>query len=260
MKIIESLIKGKKSQETCEDAIVLTDHFAAVVDGCTSKTPTRIIAGKTNGQLAAEMVRSYISTLKADCNVEDFCQAITKSFHQLYEQNSDISLLTTHPEMRATASAAIFSTLRHEVWLVGDCQAIIEGTVYENSKPYEHDIAAQRARMIRLGTSPHDARKAIEPLLVKAMKEGQNKHYAVIDGFPIWMNGIQVIRVPKSTTELVLATDGYPFLMPTLEESERRLAVQLQADPQNIDTFIATKGLVDGNCSFDDRSYMRIAL
>ena len=39
MKIIESSIIGKKSQEVCEDGMVITDDFIAVIDGSTSKTP-----------------------------------------------------------------------------------------------------------------------------------------------------------------------------------------------------------------------------
>lgn len=37
MKIIESNIIGKKSQEACEDGLVMTDDFIAVIDGSTSK-------------------------------------------------------------------------------------------------------------------------------------------------------------------------------------------------------------------------------
>ena len=43
MKIIESKIVGKKSQEACEDGMVVTDDFIAVIDGSTSKTPKHLI-------------------------------------------------------------------------------------------------------------------------------------------------------------------------------------------------------------------------
>ena len=38
MKIIESSIIGKKSPAACEDGMVVTDDFIAVIDGSTSKT------------------------------------------------------------------------------------------------------------------------------------------------------------------------------------------------------------------------------
>ena len=39
MIIIEQSIIGKKCQEVCEDGLVVTDDFIAVIDGSTSKTP-----------------------------------------------------------------------------------------------------------------------------------------------------------------------------------------------------------------------------
>lgn len=63
----------------------------------------------------------------------------------------------------------------------------------------------------------HDyARDMILPELVKAM-HNQNKTYAVIDGYPIYKKGIKNIEIGKGDCEIVLASDGYPFLMPTLE-------------------------------------------
>ena len=160
--------------------------------------------------------------------------------------------------------------------MVGDCQAIICGKLYENGKPYELEIAQKRVELIRQGMTPAEARKQIEPLLVKAMLEGQNKSYTVIDGFPIYREGVRVVPLKmkqasndievylqeqvkpiSSPIEVVLASDGYPFLKSTLAESEEALAAQLGHDPQNIKTFIATKGLVDGNKSFDDRTFVR---
>ena len=55
----------------------------------------------------------------------------------------------------------------------------------------------------------------------------------------------------------MLATDGYPFLCPTLAESEARLQQQRENDPLNIGDFKATKGFMKGNNSFDDRTYIR---
>ena len=138
-----------------------------------------------------------------------------------------------------------------------DCQAIIDGRLYDNSKPYEQKIAQQRVDLIQLGISPAGARKCIEPLLIVAMLGGQNKTYAVIDGFPIYREGVKVVSLEKDTQEIVLASDGYPFLKPSLAESEAALEHLIAHDPQCIHEFIATKGLVAGNKSFDDRTYVR---
>ena len=287
MKIIESSIIGKKSQEACEDGMVVTDDFIAVIDGSTSKTPKHLNPDMKNGRYAMMLISEYIwEELKADASVDDFCQGVTAYiYNKVYEKLGVEERLKEHPEERLTASAILYSRTRNEVWMVGDCQAIIDGKLYENGKPYEEKIARKRVELIEQGLSPAEARKQIEPLLIKAMLSGQNQTYTVIDGFPIYREGVKVVSVsdscsvqdsvpasdsvpcsdsvsasgtiPSSSSEIVLASDGYPFLKPTLAASEAALAEQIANDPQNIHSFIATKGIVEGNKSFDDRTYIR---
>lgn len=287
MKIIESSIIGKKSPEACEDGMVVTDDFIAVIDGSTSKTPKHLNPDMKNGRYAMMLISEYIwEELKADASVDDFCQGVTAYiYNKVYEKLGVEERLKEHPEERLTASAILYSRTRNEVWMVGDCQAIIDGKLYENGKPYEQEIARKRVELIEQGLSPAEARKQIEPLLIKAMLSGQNQTYMVIDGFPIYREGVKVVSVsvsssvqdsvpasdsvpcsdsasasdtiPSSSSEIVLASDGYPFLKPTLAASEAALAEQIANDPQNIRSFIATKGIVEGNKSFDDRTYIR---
>jgi len=263
MKIIESKIVGKKSQEACEDGMVVTDDFIAVIDGSTSKTPKHLNPDMKNGRYAMMLISDYIrEKMKAEASVDDFCQGVTSYiYNKVYEPLRVAERLAQHPEERLTASAILYSRARREVWMVGDCQAIIDGKLYENGKPYEQAIAERRASLIKGGMAPAEARKQIEPLLIEAMLSGQNKSYTVIDGFPIFREGVRVVSFASSPIEeVVLASDGYPFLKPSLAESEEALAKQLANDPQNIDAFIATKGLVEGNKSFDDRTYVRFLL
>ena len=296
MKIIESSIIGKKSPEACEDGMVVTDDFIAVIDGSTSKTPKHLNPDMKNGRYAMMLISEYIrEELKADASVDDFCQGVTAYiYNKVYEKLGVEERLKEHPEERLTASAILYSRTRNEVWMVGDCQAIIAGKLYENGKPYEEKIARKRVELIEQGFLPAEARKQIEPLLIKAMLSGQNQTYTVIDGFPIYREGVKVVSVsdsssvqdsvspsdscsvqdpvscsgsasasdtiPSSSSEIVLASDGYPFLKPTLAASEAALAEQIANDPQNIHSFFATKGIVEGNKSFDDRTYIRFSV
>ena len=290
MKIIESSIIGKKSPEACEDGMVVTDDFIAVIDGSTSKTPKHLNPDMKNGRYAMMLISEYIrEELKADASVDDFCQGVTAYiYNKVYEKLGVEERLKEHPEERLTASAILYSRTRNEVWMVGDCQAIIAGKLYENGKPYEEKIARKRVELIEQGLSPAEARKQIEPLLIEAMLSGQNQTYTVIDGFPIYREGVKVASVSDSSSvqdsvpasdsvpcsdsvsasgtisvsssEIVLASDGYPFLKPTLAASEAALAEQIANDPQNIHSFIATKGIVEGNKSFDDRTYIRFSV
>ena len=94
------------------------------------------------------------------------------------------------------------------------------------------------------------------PSMLEVMKN-QNITYAVIDGFPIPEQKVKVIPLDFQKWEIVFASDGYPQLAPTLKESESLLAHQRETDPLNIGQFKATKAFVQGNNSFDDRTYIR---
>lgn len=277
MKVIESKIEGKKSPESCEDGLVVTADFIAVIDGSTSKTPHHLSPDMKNGRYAMVLISEYIQhELKPESTVEDFCEGVTSYiYNKVYRQQGIEEQMQAHPEERLTASAILYSKAKNEVWMVGDCQAIIDGKRYENNKPFEDIVARRRVELIRQGFTPQEARKTIEPLLIQAMLEGQNKTYTVIDGFPIYQKGMKVVSLnapqknvetdvadslPLPTKEIVLASDGYPFLKPTLTESEEALAHLLAYDPQCTHEFIATKGIVVGNKSFDDRTYIRFQI
>lgn len=277
MKVIESKIEGKKSPESCEDGLVVTADFIAVIDGSTSKTPHHLSPDMKNGRYAMVLISEYIQhELKPESTVEDFCEGVTSYiYNKVYRQQGIEKQMQAHPEERLTASAILYSKAKNEVWMVGDCQAIIDGKLYENNKPFEDIVARRRVELIRQGFTPQEARKTIEPLLIQAMLEGQNKTYTVIDGFPIYQKGMKVVSLnapqknvetdvadslPLPTKEIVLASDGYPFLKPTLTESEEALAHLLAYDPQCTHEFIATKGIVVGNKSFDDRTYIRFQI
>lgn len=257
MTITEQFICGKHTAADCEDGIVITNDFAAVIDGSTSKTPKRLDPSMKNGRFAMLLISEYIKQMPADYTMNNFCRGITLRIAEEYAKRGIAEDMAKHPEERLTASAIIYSNSRKEVWMVGDCQAIIDGEHYDNSKPYEQEIAMQRATLIKNGMSPKEARCAIEPQLIKAMLEGQNRQYAVIDGTPIYMPGTRIVTASHC---VVLASDGYPTLLPTLHESEEALAKHLTDDPQNITDFIATKGLVEGNVSFDDRAYIKLTI
>ena len=158
--------------------------------------------------------------------------------------------------------------------MIGDCQCIIKGIendngtssyfeYYDNPKPYEQELAEQRAAIIRDSGLPYShflendtARAAIIPHMKETM-QNQNKTYAVIDGFTIPEQFVKIITLDFQPWEIILASDGYPFLEPTLEASETRLANQRIQDPLNIGEFKATKAFMEGYNSFDDRAYIR---
>lgn len=212
------------------------------------------------------LISEYIGRMPAQTSLADFCTGITTAISDIYRRKGfDLQHLSRNPQERVTASAVIYSKYYSEIWMVGDCLCMIDGKLYENSKPYEDVLAERRAAIINESDNKEkflirdSARDVIIPDMLRAMQE-QNKTYAVIDGFPIPQGKIKVVKADAGCREVVLASDGYPFLCPTLAESEARLKDQIARDPLNINTFKATKGLMTGNLSFDDRAYIRFSI
>lgn len=261
MEIIEQQVVGKHTADDCEDGIVITPDFVAVIDGSTSKSPLRISPEMRNGRFCMLQLCKVIPDVPAEATLDDLCDRVTAAIAPFYDR-------PLPPRHRLCASMVIYSRYHHTIWLIGDCQCMVGGQLYENSKPDEAKIARRRAElfpemcrqhpdMLAGSQLVHDyARDAVLPQLIESM-QGQNKSYAVIDGTPIYRPGIREVKLMPGQHEVVLATDGYPLLHSTLAESEQNLQHQLETDPYNIRCFVATKGLMQGNLSFDDRAYVR---
>ena len=61
-----------------------------------------------------------------------------------------MDLLSRNPKERMAASVAIYNRERQEIWLVGDCQCMVDGQFFDNPKPYESLIADMRGAYIRM--------------------------------------------------------------------------------------------------------------
>ena len=228
------------------------------------------------------LVSQYIRRMDNTTTCEAFLRGVTAVIRKRY-QESMMPQLTEHPEDRLTCSAIIFSRLRREIWMVGDCQGLItphsslppshsaldapHSTLLDNPKPAEAELAAMRAkevkRLLATGISQDDllrndvARPVIIPRMLETMRQ-QNIGYSVIDGFPIPRQHVRIIPLDFQPWEVVLASDGYPFLRATLNESEQALQHQRANDPLNIGPdFKATKAFHPDFNSFDDRAYIR---
>ncbi|MBR6944450.1 MAG: hypothetical protein IKH64_00680 [Prevotella sp.] len=266
MKIIESLTIGKKSQETCEDGIVVNENFIAVIDGSTSKSSVQFSSEKNNGRLAMELIHDMIQNMPSQITCEGFCRVITEGLQEFYDyKGADIRRLEEHPSERITASCIVYSIFHQEIWMIGDCQCLVDGVFYDNPKPTEQANALNRSIFIKKALANG---KTVEDFQIK--DEGralilpdiiagcllQNRKYSVFDGFPVLMENVRIISCIENK-EIVLASDGYPFLKPSLKESEKALQELLEVDPLCVDKYLATKGVMKGNNSFDDRAYIR---
>ena len=198
------------------------------------------------------LVSRYIRRMPKTATSEDFMRGVTAYIRKHYKK-SMLQRLVEHPEDRLTCSAVIYSRLNREIWMIGDCQCLINGELFDNPKPAEAELAAMRAeevrRLLATGMSVDEllrndiARPVIIPHMLETMRQ---------------QNHVRIIPLDFRPWEIVLASDGYPVLCPTLAESEQRLQQQREEDPLNIGTFQATKAFHPDFNSFDDRSYVRL--
>lgn len=268
--MMEVFLKGKTSEAANEDRIVMTPYYIGVIDGATSKSDFRQ-EGMTTGQWAGQLVEEAVRSLPPLSAGPDAAAAITRRIARFYEENGLWDRVRQHPEQRLTASAVVYSRHRKEVWLVGDCQCLIGGRSFTNGKRIDTLLAEVRsvyleARLLQgipqEALLEHDSgRDVIRPFLVEQSvfqnlpSSASPYAYAVFDGFPLPPSALRILPVAPGE-QVVLASDGYPRLFPTLADSERYLNELLQKDPLCIRSYKSTKGMYKGQCSFDDRAYV----
>ena len=269
MKVIEYKVEGKCGTSACEDGLVVTPSHCAVIDGSTSKSPRSVHPTLRNGRYCMLLVSRAIGQLPPQATRDEVIDLLTEAVRAEYRSRGlSADRLRQHPEERLTCSVAVYSCHHRQLWMIGDCQALVAGTVYSVRDPQEDLLARRRAQFIAQaldeGTPPEVFREPSDPgraiilpdLVAKTRR--QNQTYAVIDGFPVYRAGVQTLALP-ARTEVVLATDGYPRLWPTLAETEDYLQQVLQADPLCIRRHPATKGVYARQVSFDDRTYLRFS-
>lgn len=269
MKIIEQFSCPKSTATPSEDLVAVTAFYAAVIDGATPKTPCRN-GRETPGHLATAILGRAIAALPPDISARDAVDTMTAA---LAASRPTGNTTDTVCGDRPTASAVIYSVKRQEIWQVGDCPFLCGGKEFRNEKEIDLILARRRAERIRQAIesgcsieslmTDDPGRKLIQPYITAQTKRQNSlcRHgFGVLDGTPVPDAYIRIHPVGDDIREIVLASDGYPRLFTTLDSTEEYLHRCLANDPLCIGPLLATKGLRPGNLSFDDRSYLRIAL
>ena len=270
-KILEQQLIGKEnSLIKCEDKIVISDHFACVIDGATSKSDI-LFDGKTQGKMAGELIENVINNLDKDATINSFISFVNQSFRNFYLQRELEKHMIEIPLDRLNASVAMFSAFRKEVWLIGDCQAKIGDVRITNKKLIDEVLSNLRSLVIELELIKG---KPVEELyredvgrnyIMRFLKEQhkfQNANFqsdfsfGVLDGFEI--NGKHFKKIEVDVSHVILASDGYPKIFGTLSETEEYLQRILETDPLCFKENKSTKGLQEGQISYDDRAFLSL--
>jgi len=85
--------------------------------------------------------------------------------------------------------------------------------------------------------------------------------YGCVNGQRVPDDFVEVLPIPAGPTEVVITSDGFPVVLPTLRESEARLAEMIRNDPAATDALWAIgKSTKPGANAPDDRAYLRLML
>lgn len=175
IRILEQYIRSKlvgSDLSTCEDALVVTNDYVAVIDGATSTSSRRWTdAELTAGQWAARILVQGLqeetedaspspsdtrSTRHSCRSPKELVDALTQRMKQAYQEQGVLQLMEEQPHQRATASMFLYSRALHQLIAVGDCQAALmdsHGKIFQVIQPGKYNdqvMAAARAMFLQL--------------------------------------------------------------------------------------------------------------
>ncbi len=258
MNIIEQYICGKKGNDAlCEDGIVVRENLIVIIDGVTAK------GVPDSGIVARKTLCDFFSEVSEQMTV---CELLELANKQL-RPYSNVPM-----ENIPRASVIIYNDIYKEIWSYGDCRCSINGICHLHEKEIDLINSALRAFYLEHALleghtleelSCNDiGRKAIMQNL-KMQTLFENKKcpfgYPVLNGGDINLEMTNIYKI-QDGDEVILASDGYPKLLPTLYESEQYLKHTINADPLCFRENRSTKGLTNDVISFDDRCYCRFVV
>lgn len=267
LNIIEKQLVSKDGKdETCEDAIFISESYIAVIDGVTAKGKLKW-NGKKSGRQARDCLLCALTEAPHDLSARDMITYLNDCLRKEYGEDTDF--FKENKEERLQANIILYSAYTKEVWCFGDCRCIVNCEVRLHEKAIDRFTSELRSKFIeeeiKRGKTEEDimlhdtGREHIMPYLLKqtdyANAPGEFG-YDVLDGCEINADHT-VIYKPVTGSDIVLASDGYPVLRDNLSDCEKELAYILENDKLLYKLHKETKGLVSGNLSFDDRAYIR---
>lgn len=275
MRVLESFCCGRQAdQSRCEDVLFADEHFVAAIDGVTDKAGLDY-EGLTGGRWAALTIADELSLVPAQSSLADTGARLTARLaseqSKLRADWDDLS--------PAAATLVCYSRIRREIWRIGDGHYAIDGVANHGSTLIDEIALAARWAYVEClrQSGMSDAEIANDPgqfgarpgSLVRPLVERQHNFanltaphplaYGVLNGHLVPEHLCEVAQLKADAHEVAMSSDGYPQIFPTLEQTERYLADDLQADPLRVGRHRGFTPVQPPSLSFDDRSYVRLA-
>ncbi|MGI9603962.1 MAG: hypothetical protein ACR2QE_18920 [Acidimicrobiales bacterium] len=270
IRVVEQFVEAKSDGRMSEDLVVVTDDFAAVIDGASDATGA-MFAGKTGGRFGAEIVATAIAELSAADDARQFVDAISSALAAAVAATvGELGDDTRWP----AAVVACASAHRREVWRVGDCNVVIGDDEHAGGKRIDAATysfrAATNAALLAKGVPLSElveddpGARAMRPLVDNQQHLANTVGpwgFGCVNGQRVPDEYLEVLSVPSGPTEIIITSDGYPDVRSTLRASEARLFELVDQDPASIgELWPIGKSTKPGANAPDDRAYLRFIL
>lgn len=260
--IIESFMQGKRKNSAYnEDEIVTGKAICGVMDGSHGASTQDVMSAML------DQSKAYLENLDGDQSFEEVEQHLIHLCREIKKEESHSI------KSGASYQLAVYNMHREEIWWIGDCQILIGGHLYTTSQPTEKILSDMRAvinKAILLDGATEEELMKQDPSqqmcdrYVEFQKNYANADhpdaYGVINGDAVPERFINTKNIAEHKGDIVFASDGYPDVFATLEETENALQTLLKEDPLMIHKFPQAKGLKADQHSFDDRCYLRVKI
>jgi glycerophosphoryl diester phosphodiesterase len=282
----ESLLRSKKGCPTGGgDRIIQGPRFVGILDAATEKFHQNWIVD--NRSMNGEQAIATILHRALEEEEGSIWDALGRAQHELLLAARRSAIDLAVPGADPLAAFVVLDIREGKIFSLGDCSygLLIPGEEFKPTcatKVVDNLAARARAEHIRrlsernaLNPTVDQGRAFIEEELKSAaalanknpddvppneILFGRQKRFLVYHMFSA--TSVPVLEVTKLShrhTGCVFASDGYPLLFPTLQESEHYLHLSIAEDPSRTGEHPATKGVRPGNKSFDDRSFIRVS-
>lgn len=266
--VVESFLESKSGESTTNEDFFADGAFWAVAcDGATDKSGLDF-GGETGGRAIAKVVNDAVSSASAGISASALVERINAACNAVLGDKLETVSVPDLP----TCSFVALEKQEGRIVRVGDASWATGMREEIGNKKIDEIHSSFRAAyldmMLLEGASRESllredgGRALILPSLKKQgilrnINEG-SLSYGAIDGRPVPERFIESWTLAREEDVVVLASDGYPRLFLTLEETEQYLQRDLLSDPLRMGRHPSTKGVQAGNLSYDDRTYLKL--
>jgi hypothetical protein len=267
---------GAESPSTNEDHIVINpaSGWAAVFDGisCFDPEAHEVTPGRQASLLAAGQLDLLEPDAPMTCPFDWGCLALASRLGALKPGAvgpGTVAAFVSAHHRKAAVIADIWVALAHAG---GRLEILNHGCGVPASARVRAELIKAKLAAGEVdedslydGDPAHEtARGLVQKQWTRVNNADHPYGYGVICGRPIPPPLIKVFDVPPGA-EIILASDGYPRLFPTWQQTEDHLQEMNRKDPHCLHLNVGVKGIrrrADGKlgASYDDRSYLRLRL